>query len=270
MSSSDPSSDSTCSISRCNCPLDQNEKQVQVAVNLTKLMGDHTIKVGIDIRRAYNLRVPSDAHRAGQLTFNTDRTRGPGGGGLGLATFLLGDVTFFERFVGTSTDARERQWRHSYYAQDTWRASPKLTFNFGLRLDFINPQVVNEPGNGGFPDLATGDMLVAGIGDIGLNGNVENSSNWAPRLGVTYQLNEKTVIRAGYGRSYDIGVFGSVFGHTVTQNLPVLALQNVSAPNNFDSVFNLAEGPPPPPTTDVGPDGRFPIPDGLASRTVLR
>ena len=37
--------------------------------------------------------------------------------------------------------------------------------------------------------------------------------NWAPRVGVTYQLDEKTVVRAGYGRSYDIGVFGSLFGH---------------------------------------------------------
>ena len=54
------------------------------------------------------------------------------------------------------------------------------------------------------------------------------------------------MIRAGYGRSYDIGVFGSLFGHTVTQNLPVLANQNLNAPNKFDAVFNLAQGPPAP------------------------
>ena len=51
-------------------------------------------------------------------------------------------------------------------------------------------------------------------------------------------------MRAGYGRSYDIGVFGSTFGHSVTQNLPVLAFQELNPPNNFDSVFNLAQGPP--------------------------
>ena len=58
-----------------------------------------------------------------------------------------------------------------------------------------------------------------------LNGGVKNSLNWARASGATYQLNEKTVIRGGYGRSYDIGVFGSIFGHTVTQNLPVLSVQ---------------------------------------------
>ena len=54
---------------------------------------------------------------------------------------------------------------------------------------------------------------MGGVGDIDLAGNVENKINWAPRLGASYQINEKTVIRAGYGRSYDIGVFGSIFGH---------------------------------------------------------
>ena len=44
-------------VNRCNCPLDQDEKQWQVVSNLTKLLGNHTVKFGLDIRRAYNLRV---------------------------------------------------------------------------------------------------------------------------------------------------------------------------------------------------------------------
>ena len=193
---------------RCNCPLEQDEYQFQLVGNVTKLVSGHTFKAGIDVRRAHNLRVPSDAHRSGQLMFAPTRTQGVDGG-LGLATFLLGDVTSFGRFVSTSTDARELQWRHFYYAQDTWRFNPKLTLNYGLRLDVINPQTVNEAGNGGFLDLDRRD-LVAGVGGIGLNGNVKNTLNWAPRLGATYQLTQKTVLRAGYGRSYDIGVFGSL------------------------------------------------------------
>ena len=44
-------------VNRCNCPLAQDEKQWQVVSNLTKLLGNHTVKFGLDIRRAYNLRV---------------------------------------------------------------------------------------------------------------------------------------------------------------------------------------------------------------------
>jgi outer membrane receptor protein involved in Fe transport len=249
---------------RLNAPLAQNEKQAQVVVNFTKLLGDHTLKVGLDIRRAYNFRLASDQHRSGELSFNAGRTaHGALGGGSGLASFLLGDVNQLRRFVGTTTDARERQWRQFYYAQDTWRASPKLTLNYGLRLSIVHPETVNEAGNGSFTNQDTGMMEVMGIGDVPLNGGVENALHWEPRLGLTYQLDEKTVIRAGYGRSHDVGVFGTTFGHAVTQNLPVLAQQNVQAPSDFDRVFNLSEGPVAPTFVQPGPDGRFPLPDGV-------
>jgi hypothetical protein len=248
---------------RCNCPLKQDEKQFQFVSNFTKSLGNHTLKTGVDIRRAYNLRVPSDNHRSGEIDFNAERTQGPSGGGMGLATFLLGDVSGYRRFVSSSTDARERQWRWFVYVQDTWRATPKLTLNYGLRMEDIMPQSINAAGNAGFFDLATGEMKTVGVGGIPLNGGVKNKINWAPRLGVTYQVNEKTVVRMGYGRSYDIGVFGSTFGHSVTQNLPVLARQTLNAPANFASIFNLSQGPPAPTFPEVGSNGRFKAPDGV-------
>ena len=248
-------------VSRCNCPLVEQEKQFQFVTNLTKVFGNHTAKFGVDIRRAYNLRVPSDAHRSGELTFNENGTRGPNGGGIGMATFLLGNVQSFKRYVSTSTDARERQWREFFYAQDTWRATPKLTLAYGLRADIINPQTVNEPGNGGWLDLATGQALVGGVGDVNLAGNVKNKINWAPRIGIAYQIDDKTVVRLGFGRSYDIGVFGSTFGHSVTQNLPVLVIQQQNPENNFDSVFNLSQGPASPVFPAVGSNGRVTIPN---------
>jgi hypothetical protein len=251
---------------RCNCPLAEHEKQFQLVSNLTRLAGNHTVKFGIDIRRAYNLRVPSDSHRSGQIYFNEQGTAGPSGGGLGLATFLLGNVEHFVRYVSTSTDAREQQWRQFYYIQDTWRVTPKMTLNYGIRADIINPQTVNDTGNGGWLDINTGEIRVAGVGDINLAGNVQNKVNWAPRLGITYQVNHKTVVRAGYGRSYDIGVFGSTFGHAVTQNLPVLAFQALNPPNSFNSVFNLAQGPPAPVFPAVPSNGRFPLPNGVSAR----
>ncbi len=252
---------------RCNCPLAEHEKQYQFVANLTKLMGtSHTVKFGVDIRRAYNLRVPSDAHRSGQLYFNENGTRGPSGGGMGLASFLLGNTQSFRRYVSASTDARETQWREFFYVQDTWRVNNKLTLNYGLRADIINPQAVNEAGNGGWLDIQTGEIRVGGVGDIDLKGNVQNKINWAPRIGVTYQTDPKTVIRAGYGRSYDIGVFGSTFGHAVTQNLPVLAVQELNPPNNFQSVFTLAQGPAAPIFPAVGANGRVALPNGIFAR----
>ena len=89
-------------VNRCNCPLDQDEKQYQVVANLSKLFGNHTVKFGVDFRRAINLRVPSDAHRSGELSFNPARTSGATGGGLGIATLLLGDVTKLRRYVSTA------------------------------------------------------------------------------------------------------------------------------------------------------------------------
>ncbi|MGE5816139.1 MAG: TonB-dependent receptor domain-containing protein, partial [Acidobacteriota bacterium] len=255
-------------VGRCNCPLDQDEQQFQFVTNWTRYLGNHSMKFGMDVRRAYNLRVPSDRHRSGELTFRPERTAGPTGGGLATASFLLGDVTRFTRYVSSSTDARERQWRHFYYAQDTWRATEKLTLNYGIRLDVINPQTLNEAGNGGFLSLETGQINVAGLGGTGLNGNVKNNLNWAPRLGATYQLDDKTVVRGGYGRSYDIGVFGSLFGHSVTQNLPVLLAQENNPPNDFASVFNLKDGPPPPQFPEVPSSGSFPLKNGVFARAL--
>ena len=79
-------------------------------------------------------------------------------------------------------------------------------------------------------DLTTGYLQVAGYGNIGSNMGWDPSYKAiSPRIGVAYQLNPKTVIRAGYGRSFDLGVFGSIFGHTATQNLPILTHQSLTA-----------------------------------------
>ena len=235
-------------VSSSNVPLFQNEKQFQVVNNWTKVSGDHTLKFGADIRRVWNLRVASDRHRSGQLDFNGPRTQGPGGGGSGLATFLLGDVSFMERYVGgnLATDAREQQNRWFFFVQDTWKATRKLTLNYGLRWEIYRPQTVNKPGNGGGLDLNTGEVYTLGVGKYNLSGNQsDNFKLLAPRLGLAYQLNSKTVIRAGYGRGFSTGAFGSIFGFGRTQDLPVLANQALVAPTNFDAAFTLAGGPGP-------------------------
>jgi outer membrane receptor protein involved in Fe transport len=259
-------------VSACNCPLRQNERQIQFVNNWTNLRGNHTFKVGADIRRAYNLRVPSDRHRAGELNFDAARTAGPSGGGAGLASFLLGDVSRFERYVSNTLDAEERQNRWFFFGQDTWRATKNLTINFGGRWELYRPQTVTGGGKGGFVDIDTGEVLIAGSDGVGLDLNQRGTfTTFAPRLGVAYRVTEKTVVRLGFGRGFDIGVFGSVFGHNVTQNLPVLAIQSNQPAQNFLSVFTLAQGPQPlNPDTILngqpkGPNGRPLLPNGVTA-----
>lgn len=258
-------------VGRCNCPLTESEQQVQFVNNWTRSQGNHQIKFGADIRYALNLRVPSDANRTGQLHFNAGGTSNAGSGGVSLATLLLGNVTSFERFVSSSLNAAERQKRWFFYGQDTWRISPKFTMTYGLRWEVYFPESVNGKGNGGFANVTQGVIRVAGFGNVGNNGNIDNTYKaFAPRLSFAYQFDPKTVLRMGFGRGYDIGVFGSNFGHVVTQNLPVLANQtltdgsvNPGATNDRSAVFTLAQGPPAFSfaniLSQIGSDGTLPL-----------
>lgn len=252
-------------VNRCNCPLTQKEDQFQVVNNWTKIWGNHAFKVGVDLRYARNLRVPSDNNRTGILNFAPGQTSDPAAatqGGISYATFLLGDVSSFQRYVSSSTNAKEFQKRTFFYGQDTWRATHNLTLNIGLRYELYFPEKVNGDGNGSLLDLNDGYLHIAGVGtqDRAMNSTLDKKMMFAPRLGITYQLDPKTVIRAGYGRSFDIGVFGSIFGHTVTQNLPVLANQSINSATTVSSAFTLDQGPAQPATITVPANGLLPNP----------
>jgi hypothetical protein len=248
--------------SRCNCPLIENEHQYQFVNNWTKVAGNHSMKFGADLRFAHNLRFPSDANRTGELSFSHkatslyDTVTKSNTGGLDLASFLLGQVTHFGRFASVSQNATESQKRFFLYAQDQFRMTNKFTITYGIRWEDYLPESVNAKGNGGFANIdREGLIRVAGFGPYGLNGNVRNYLGaFGPRLGLAYQLRPKTVVRMGYGRSYDIGVFGSNFGHAVTQNLPVLVHQDqgahdINSANINDNVpiylMDSATGPQP-------------------------
>ena len=130
---------------------------------------------------------------------------------------------------------------------------------------------MNGKDNGGFQNLSTGEVMITGENGVSMNGNVKTAlTHFAPRIGLAYQLDPKTVIRTGYGRSYDVGVFGVSYGHNVTQNLPVLANQSLNPAQPWLSVFTLAQGPTPlDPTTILasqpkGPNGNYMLPNGVA------
>jgi outer membrane receptor protein involved in Fe transport len=249
-------------VDRCNCPTKEKEDQFQIVNNWTKIFGNHSLKVGADLRYARNLRVPSDNDRTGILYFSNQPTSNGATGGLSFATFVLGKVTGFKRYVSTSTNAKEFQKRDFFYAQDTWRATQKLTVNYGLRYEFYFPETINAATNGALLDPNTGYLNVAGVGGVASNMNWgRDNKTWSPRVGVAYQVTPNTVIRAGYGRSFDIGVFGSIFGHAATQNLPILQSQQQDATGSYlNASFTLAQGPPAPTPIPVPSNGLLPNP----------
>jgi outer membrane receptor protein involved in Fe transport len=253
-----------------SCPVIESEQQFQFVNNWTKISGNHQFKFGADVRYAMNLRIQSAPGRTGDLIFSHLNTSHEGDDGNGLATFLLGNVTSFFRTVNNqgTIDAAERQKRMFFYSQDIWRATPRLTVNYGLRWELYFPESVNGKGKGGFANIEQGVIRVAGYGPYGTNGNIDMKyTAFAPRLGIAYQLNPKTVVRMGYGRSFDLGVFGSLFGHTVTENLPILVAQNINAQNSVNpnasidyiAAFTLANGPPAAQFPSIPANGELPL-----------
>jgi Carboxypeptidase regulatory-like domain/TonB dependent receptor len=255
----------------CNCPLIERMQQFQEIGNVTWTKGKHTFKFGPDFHYLQNLRVPSDQHRSGEIYTTDALTQGSVLPGLGMAGFLTGETSQFDRYISKDETAGEREWRYFFYGQDTWHVTSKLTVNYGLRWEIYRPQSVTGKDQGGWFNLNNGEIDVAGENGVPLSGPlVTNFKNLAPRAGFAYEVNPKTVVRLGYGRSFDVGMFGTIFGHTVTQNLPVLGTQQINPlPNQWDGAFALATGPPlldPATVLDsqpTGPDGNHIYPDGF-------
>jgi Carboxypeptidase regulatory-like domain/TonB dependent receptor len=263
-------------VNQCNCPLSETENHFQWVNNWTKQTGNHTIKWGVDIRRAQTTRIDSGNHRSGELTFADSVTgsadvdsvaAGSATTGLGLGTYLLGQPSFIARnFTGTGFYPSIRQTRLYFFGQDSWRATSKLTLNYGLRYENYLPQTGAKPGSGGSFDPTTGDVLVAGIGSVPPNFGIKAyNAGFAPRIGFAYRLRPITVLRAGYGRSFNGAGVGAVFGQNPEVDPPVQFGQFLSAPNIYSpAVPNfLATGPPLPPPFPIDSNGRFPLPDGV-------
>jgi hypothetical protein len=118
------------------------------------------------------------------------------------------------------------QWGYyAAYIQDDWKVTPRLTLNLGLRYDYEQPAVerFNRQNRGFAVDQAstlasavtganatncpacahlTGGLLFTNVGGLPRGAFEPDRNNWQPRVGVAYQLNEKTVLRGGYGLFY--------------------------------------------------------------------
>jgi Carboxypeptidase regulatory-like domain len=248
-------------------PTLQQTSQWQFVNNWSHQVGNHNIKFGADYRYGKNhtVSIASNALRSGTFFFAAPRTSGPNSSGVGFATFLLGDTTTFWRTQTQNTNAQTRQSRFFTYAQDQWRVTPKITLNYGLRWELYTPESVTAKGAGGLLNLNTGILQIAGYGSNSDTLNVKNNfSNFAPRLGVAYQVFPRTVVRAGYGIVYGQGWAGDTFGGVLTSSFPTQVQQTVPPVSNDAAVFNLAQGPPGYTFPAIPSNGNYVLPDGIS------
>ncbi len=235
----------------------------QLVNNWTNIRGSHQLRWGTDLRRNRFEFVAVNASTRGNFVFapGVTGTNEVAGSGLGTATFLLGMPTAFDRAIlGGYTS--ERLTRNAFYFQDIWRVTPNLTLNYGVRYDYIGPDTARKPGGIVNFDLNSGDLLLAGLGDVSRTANVNaDLNNFAPRLGLAYKIASKTVIRAGFGRSFFISNYGGGF-YFLASTYPIATQQTISQANVRSAVFPIEQGPPAGARPQFPSTGRLKAPPG--------
>lgn len=232
---------------------------------VTKILSKHTLKFGGEYRViAFNNLQTSDT--ATNFGFAPSWTQGPNANtssavaGLGLATFLLGIPS------GAVNPAPALALTNKYsgfFLADTWRATSRLTVNWGLRFEYENPltdrfnQLTNFDFQAASPLKATGYNLKGGLtfvnnGGLPRGNTNPDRNNWAPRLGLAYRVSSKTILRAGAGLFYStrLGIgggavpFGTSGFQTSTSVLTSLDGVNptVSWSNPYPNGFNRPSG----------------------------
>lgn len=210
-------------------PKSQRTNQFQWADTVSLSYGAHQLKFGGDVRgpmRNIYLDVPS---LRGTLNFDGNRTA------IGLADFLLGYPSGAQLANPAVVDSRLKMF--SGFLQDDWKATPKLTLNLGLRYDYATwpyegaDRLTNL-------DPETGQLFTPANSPVGRSLVRPDRNNFAPRLGLAYQWDEATVLRAGYGRFYMLFERAGSEDQ-LALNLPNLVQNNVTAANNNSTANNI-------------------------------
>ncbi len=138
-----------------------------------------------------------------------------------LADFLFGARSKYELSAHHVVEYNQRM--HFLYAQDDWRILDKLTLNLGLRYELATPPFETNNQLANFDPLnspLTGNLVTAHSGSIYSRALTHrNNLNFAPRLGLAYSLDPKTVVRAAYGISYQQFTRAAVVNE-LAQNAP--------------------------------------------------
>ena len=250
-----------------------------IVPSLTKLMGSHTLKFGADLRyTAWNSNEVG-SNGAGRFNFRNQFTRGDPfksssgrTSGTSMASLLLGTLQDNSILNGSSPYTNNTYYT-AFFVQDDWKATPKLTLNFGLRYDIETPykERYNRMWYGFDRDAQSpievpgmdlrGGGLFAGVDGRGAREGETDYNNLGPRFGFAYRLFENTVIRGGYGLFYSSNVYNT------TNSTPIPRSFGLQAP-----IIGSVDGHATPFATlqNPFPNGVTPPPgnsQGLAART---
>lgn len=180
----------------------QNPMVFNPKVNYSRIVGQHTLKVGYEYQTIhtymddFNPAYGQDIY-TGQFSNPTPTKSNTL---YNIADFLFGARSTYQ--LTNYTTANLRQWMQFGYLQDDWKVSPRLTLNLGVRYEFATPQYERDNRAANF-DPNTNSLVYARSGSLKDRSLVNPSyKNWAPRIGLAYSLTPKTAIRAGYGISY--------------------------------------------------------------------
>ena len=240
-------------------PWDREESTWTVSTTATKIWGNHTLKVGGDLRSNRHL-LDQTPHPRGQFRFRGAQTAIPtdaaaqNGYANALAAFLLDVPNDIERGLicpptgeceasDTHPPRRHAQGRQFVRARQV-ASTPKRHARSWFTARTVLPRWSGYTPVGGQAtyDPATNTIRVGGYGDVPENLGVKiNWKNFAPRTGVSWRLNDQTVVRAGYGVS-SLGLPSS-YG----QDYPIRQIQQITPANTFaPAASRLGTGLPAP------------------------
>ena len=154
------------------------ESNIDFANNWTKILGNHTLKAGADIRRVRDdLLQGNNNAAAGQFNFTENQTSAPGaaafnGAVTGQANDIASVLFGVPNQVGQDTNSTFPAYRQTwlfFFVSDKWQATNKLTLDLGLRYELYPPATPRKPGGFVNYNPATNQLVVAGQ-----NGNPSN------------------------------------------------------------------------------------------------
>lgn len=182
---------------------------------VTWVRGRHTLKFGGELRKL-GQNIHNAGNESGHFYFDPAQTGLPtvAGSGNAIASFLLGAVHDASVNLYTVGAKYVRQSAYIWHIGDTWKATTKLSLNYGIRWDRFSPSL-DKYDNFSFFDFGPNPGAGNRSGRLAFAGNKWGSAsagrrypedNWnngfGPRIGLAYALNQKTVVRTGYGVFY--------------------------------------------------------------------